>query len=59
MKKFIDNKQLFVRRLGLITYDLLAVMASSALGLLMRFDMSYYELTHTVGSAEWIENIWR
>ena len=59
MKKFVDNKQLFVRRLGLITYDLLAVMASSALGLLMRFDMSYYELTHTVGSAEWIENIWR
>ncbi len=59
MKNNLKNKQLFVRRLGLITYDLLAVMASSALGLLMRFDMSYYELTHTVGSSVWIENIWR
>ena len=59
MKNNLKNKQLFVRRLGLITYDLLAVMASSALGLLMRFDMSYYELTHTVGSYVWIENIWR
>ncbi|MBR1876650.1 MAG: polysaccharide biosynthesis protein [Lachnospiraceae bacterium] len=59
MKKLIQNKQLFARRIGLITYDILAVMASSALGLLMRFDMSYYELTHTVGSSLWIEHIWR
>ena len=59
MKRIINNRQLFVRRLGLITYDILAVLASSALGLLMRFDMSYYELTHTVGSREWIEHIWR
>ena len=59
MKKLIKNKQLFARRIGLITYDILAVMASSALGLLMRFDMSYYELTHTVGSSLWIEHIWR
>ncbi len=58
MKRLISNKQLLIRRIGLITYDILAVMASCALGLLMRFDMSYSELLQTPGSALWIEHIW-
>ncbi len=53
------NRQLLVRRLGLIVYDILAIMASSALGLLMRFDMSYAELTSTIDADIWIDNIWR
>lgn len=52
------NRQLFVRRAALIIYDILAVAASSALGLLMRFDMSYSELVNTVDSNVWIDNIW-
>ena len=52
------NKQLLARRVGLIIYDILAVMASSAIGLLMRFDMSYTELVNTMDSEIWIDNIW-
>ena len=52
------NKQLLARRVGLIIYDILAVMASSAIGLLMRFDMSYAELVNTMDSEIWIDNIW-
>ena len=53
------NRQLFVRRAVLIVYDILAVTASSALGLLMRFDMSYAELAGTVNSDVWIDSIWK
>ena len=53
------NRQLFMRRAALVIYDLLAVAASSALGLLMRFDMSYSELVNTVDSDVWIDNIWQ
>ncbi len=52
------NRQLLVRQAGLIVYDILAIMASSALGLLMRFDMSYAELVSTVDADIWINNIW-
>ncbi|MBQ9549352.1 MAG: polysaccharide biosynthesis protein [Lachnospiraceae bacterium] len=54
-----NNKQLFVRRAGLIVYDVLAVIVSSAVGLLLRFDLSYYELLHTVGGYVWQENLWK
>jgi len=53
-----NNKQLLVRRAGLIIYDILAVLASSAIGLLLRFDLSYDELLHTVGGYAWQENLW-
>ena len=53
-----NNKQLLVRRAGLIVYDVLAVIFSSAVGLLLRFDLSYYELLHTVGGYAWQENLW-
>ncbi|MBR1913395.1 MAG: polysaccharide biosynthesis protein [Lachnospiraceae bacterium] len=59
MKDSHFNRQLFVRRAGLIIYDIIAIMASSALGLLMRFDMSYAELVSTVDADIWIDNIWR
>ena len=53
------NRQLFVRRTALIIFDILAVMASSALGLLMRFDMSYSQLSGTYGGLTWVDNIWK
>ena len=40
-------------------YDVLAVIVSSAVGLLLRFDLSYYELLHTVGGYVWQENLWK
>lgn len=55
MKRLIQNKALFVRRTGLIIYDILAITAASALGLLMRFDLSYAEISNKL----WIEMIWR
>ncbi len=54
-----NNKQLLVRRAGLMVYDVLAVAVSSAVGLLLRFDLSYDELLHTVGGYMWQENLWK
>lgn len=54
-----NNKQLLVRRAGLIVYDVLAVIISSAVGLLLRFDLSYDELLQTVGGYTWQENLWK
>ena len=54
MKKIIKNKELFFRRIGLITYDIFAVMCASALGLLMRFDLNPAAITN----KWWIEFIW-
>ena len=59
MKNLINNKQLLIRRIALITYDMIAVIASSALGLLMRFDLSYAELMSTPGGDVWREYIWK
>ena len=53
------NRQLSVRRAALIIYDIMAVAASSALGLLMRFDMSYAELVGTFDADIWIDSIWQ
>lgn len=57
MKKLVKNKALFVRRVGLIAYDIVAIIAASALGLLMRFDLSYKMLM--ISNPIWVENIWR
>lgn len=54
MKKIVKNKELFFRRIGLITYDIIAVMIASALGLLMRFDLSYA----AISNKWWVEYIW-
>ena len=53
------NRQLSLRRAALIIYDILAVAASMALGLLMRFDMSYKELMSTYDADIWIDSIWQ
>ncbi len=55
MKKLVKNRALFIRRTGLILYDIFAIAAASALGLLMRFDLSYQAITNKL----WIEMIWR
>ena len=59
MGKIVKNKQLFVRRAGLMVYDVLAVMASCAMGILLRFDLSYQKLIYTVGGFRWQENLWQ
>ena len=38
MKQIIKDKQLFIRRIFLMCYDMLAVFAASMLALLLRFD---------------------
>lgn len=54
MKKIVTNKALLVRRIGLMTYDVVAILASSALGLLMRFYFDY----ESISNPMWIEYIW-
>lgn len=54
MKKLVTNKALLVRRIGLMTYDVVAILASSALGLLMRFYFDY----ESISNPMWIEYIW-
>ncbi|MCR5526525.1 MAG: polysaccharide biosynthesis protein [Lachnospiraceae bacterium] len=58
MKKIFGNKKLLIRRAGLIIYDVFAVLLSSALGLLLRFDLSYKELIYTAGGFIWREHLW-
>ncbi len=58
MDRIIKNKRLLVKRAGLLVYDIFAVMASSAVGLLLRFDLSYSELLNTVGGRTWQEHLW-
>jgi len=55
MSRIIKNKALFMRRTGLIIYDILAIIASGLLGLMMRFDLSYAAITN----KWWVEIIWR
>lgn len=54
MKKLVTNKALLIRRIGLMTYDVVAILASSALGLLMRFYFDY----ESISNPMWIEYIW-
>ena len=54
MKSLIQNKALFARRTGLILYDILAIVASCAIALLMRFDFSYSQISNPL----WVEMIW-
>lgn len=55
MNALIKNKALFVRRVALIIYDIIAIMMASALGLLMRFDFNYESISNKL----WVEMIWR
>ena len=40
MKKIIQDKQLLIRRIFLMCYDVLAVFAASIVALLIRFDLN-------------------
>lgn len=57
MKKIVYNKALLIRRIGLMTYDIVAILASSALGLLMRFYFDYENIN--ISNPMWIEYIWK
>ena len=58
MERMLKNKRLLVKRAGLLLYDIFAVMAASAVGLLLRFDLSYGEMLHTAGGRIWQEHLW-
>lgn len=50
----IKNRQLFVRRVGLIVYDALAVAFATYLGLIARFDFRYGDIS----DKNFIETAW-
>ena len=54
-KSVIKNKQLFARRVALIVYDVLSVVAATYLGLIARFDFSFKGISDVV----FIDTAWR
>lgn len=54
----IKNRQLFARRMMLIAYDILSVMAATYLGLITRFDFSYAEVLAQPDAGAYIESAW-
>lgn len=53
MKKLKFDKKLFIRRLFLITVDILSVIAASILGLLLRFDFSFSAIQEPYFDVMW------
>lgn len=54
MKQIIKDKQLFIRRIFLMCYDMLAVFAASMLALLLRFDFHMDNIPD-----EYINEVWK
>lgn len=54
MKRLIQDKQLLIRRIFLMCYDLLAVFAASILALLVRFDFHIMNVP-----SEYLDEVWR
>ena len=54
MKQIIKDKQLFIRRIFLMCYDMLAVFAASMLALLLRFDFHMENIPD-----EYINEVWK
>ena len=54
MKRIILDKQLLIRRIFLMCYDLLAVFAASILALLVRFDFHIMNVP-----SEYLDEVWR
>lgn len=54
MKRIIQDKQLLIRRIFLMCYDLLAVFAASILALLVRFDFHIMSVP-----SEYLDEVWR
>ncbi len=53
MGKIIENKQLFIRRTGLIMYDIFAVLIASLMGIMVRFDFVYQDIPVYYIDAAW------
>lgn len=53
MGKRIHDYRLLFRRVFLVSYDVVAILAASALALLLRFEFSYSQI-----DAKYIEMIW-
>lgn len=54
MKQLIRDKQLFIRRVFLMCYDMLAVFIASMLALMIRFDLNFYNVP-----SEYLNEVWR
>ncbi|MDD6000506.1 MAG: polysaccharide biosynthesis protein, partial [Lachnospiraceae bacterium] len=54
MKRIIQDKQLLIRRIFLMCYDMLAVFAASILALLVRFDFHIMSVP-----SEYLDEVWR
>ncbi len=44
MKQLIQDRQLFMRRIFLMCYDMLAVFVASMFALIIRFDLNFYNV---------------
>lgn len=54
MKRLIQDKQLLIRRIFLVCYDMLAVFVASMLALLLRFDLNLHKIP-----PEYINEVWK
>ena len=54
MKRIIQDKQLLIRRIFLMCYDMLAVFAASILALLIRFDLQISNIP-----SEYLNEVWK
>ncbi len=54
MKKLIRDRQLFIRRVFLMCYDMLAVFAASMMALMIRFDLNFNNVP-----SEYLNEVWR
>ena len=54
MRRIIKNKQLLIRRIFLICYDMLAVFAASIVALLIRFDLHIMTIP-----GQYLDEVWR
>lgn len=54
MKQLIRDRQLFIRRIFLMCYDMFAVFVASMVALMIRFDLSFYNVP-----SEYLNEVWR
>lgn len=54
MKQLIQDRQLFMRRIFLMCYDMLAVFVASMFALIIRFDLNFYNVP-----TEYLNEVWR
>ncbi len=54
MKQLIRDRQLFIRRIFLMCYDMFAVFVASMVALMIRFDLNFYNVP-----SEYLNEVWR